>query len=148
MNSFISRIKKIEEAGKTNILFVERSIYTDRHCFAKLCYEGGKMTKLEYDIYCKWNDWLSQGFNVKPDAYIYLKCHPNINSERIKERSRDGEENIPLEYLQALHDKHEEWMEKESRSIPVLTIDAMDNFKDEQVMDKIIENVKAFIKSL
>ena len=67
MNSFISRVKKVQDDyfspskdDMKKILFVERSIYTDRHCFAKLCYESGKMTKLEYDVYCKWNDWLYQ----------------------------------------------------------------------------------------
>ena len=148
MNSFISRIKKIEDTGKDKLLFVERSIYTDRHCFAKLCYEDGKMTKLEYDVYCKWNDWLSNCFKVQPNAYIYLKCNPNVNSERILQRSREGEEGIPLEYLEALHRKHEEWMENESKSVPVLTIDALENFMDEQVMNKIVDNVKTFIKSL
>lgn len=150
MNSFISRIKKIEDSGRDKLLFVERSIYTDRHCFAKLCYESGKMTKLEYDIYCKWNDWLSEGFNVRPDAYIYLKCNPNVNSERILQRSRKGEEGIPIEYLEALHSKHEEWMENENKNknVPVLTIDALDNFKDEQVMNTIVEKIKSFIKYL
>ena len=60
MNSFISRAHRIQktfesikESGKEPLLLVERSIYTDRHCFAKNCYESGKMTKMEYDIYCK-----------------------------------------------------------------------------------------------
>ena len=92
MNSFISRIKKIEDvfrmshSGKGEMVFAERSIYTDRHCFSKLCYENGKMTKMEYDIYCRWSDWLADEFHMKPDAYIYLRCLPNVNSERITER--------------------------------------------------------------
>ena len=112
------------------MLLVERSIYTDRHCFAKLCYESGKMTELEYNIYCNWNDWLSDHFKVKPDAYIYLRCEPDVNVERIKERSRDEESSIPKEYLEKLHEKHEEWMNTEKTRIPVLTIDANENFKD------------------
>ena len=80
MNSFISRVKRIQDEmfindnGKEKMAFVERSIYTDRNCFAKLCHESGKMTTLEYDIYCKWNEWLSQQFNIRPDVYIYLHC--------------------------------------------------------------------------
>ena len=90
MNSFISRIKKINDAyyndlnqEPNKIIFVERSIYTDRFCFAQNCYESGKMTKLEYDVYCRWNDWLAAEFQVQPTAYIYMQCMPNVNNERI-----------------------------------------------------------------
>lgn len=152
MNSFISRVKKIQDEFNDNykdtLLFVERSIFTDRHCFAKLCYENGKMTKLEYDIYCKWNDWLSEQFKVKPDAYIYLRCEPSENVKRIKERARNSEESIPIEYLESLHEKHDEWMNFEKENVPVYIVDAMKNFKDESVMDKIVENLVNFVKNI
>ena len=152
MNSFISRVKKIQDEFNDNykdtLLFVERSIYTDRHCFAKLCYENGKMTKLDYDIYCKWNDWLSEQFKVKPDAYIYLRCEPTENVKRIKERSRNSEESIPIEYLESLHEKHDEWMNFEKENVPVYIVNAMKNFKDESVMDKIVENLVNFVKDI
>ena len=156
MNSFISRVKKVQDdyfspsyLDMKKLLFVERSIYTDRHCFAKLCYESGKMTKLEYDIYCKWNDWLSQQFNVIADVYIYLRCEPTINDDRIKERARSSEENIPLEYLEALHQKHDEWLKFEKdHGVPVYVIDATQNFKDPVVMDKIFEELYNFLKDL
>lgn len=152
MNSFISRVKKIHDEFNDNykdtLLFVERSIFTDRHCFAKLCYENGKMTKLDYDIYCKWNDWLSEQFKVKPDAYIYLRCEPSENVKRIKERARNSEESIPIEYLESLHEKHDEWMNFEKENVPVYIVDAMKNFKDESVMDKIVENLVNFVKDI
>ena len=153
MNSFISRVKAINDntnpdTNPDKIVFVERSIYTDRNCFSKLCYENGKMTKLEYDIYCNWNEWLSSEFNVKPNAYIYLQCNPNVNSERICQRSRDGENNIPLEYLEKLHQKHEEWMNYEKQNIPVFTINALDNFKDTTIMDEIFGKLLKFILGL
>ena len=152
MNSFISRVKKIQDEFNDNykdtLLFVERSIFTDRHCFAKLCYENGKMTKLDYDIYCKWNDWLSEQFKVKPDAYIYLRCEPSENVKRIKERARNSEESIPIEYLESLHEKHDEWMNFEKENVPVYIVNAMKNFKDESVMDKIVENLVNFVKDI
>ena len=159
MNSFISRAQKIQEAlndlkstesSLRPLLIVERSIYTDRHAFALNCYESGKMTKMEYDIYCKWNDWLSDKFNLRPTAYIYLKCNPNVNYERISKRSREGEENIPLEYLENIHKKHEDWMtkEKDNEGIPVLTIDVTEDFTSDNKMDVIFNRIHEFIKSL
>lgn len=155
MNSFISRVKRIQDEmfrddnGKEKMAFVERSIYTDRNCFAKLCHESGKMTSLEYDIYCKWNEWLSQQFNIRPDVYIYLHCLPEVNDKRIKERARSSEESIPIEYLEALHDKHDKWMEEEKKNgVPVYVIDANRNFKDPNEMDKIFEELMVFLKTI
>jgi deoxyadenosine/deoxycytidine kinase len=153
MNSFISRahrIQKTEETGKNKdgLFLVERSIYTDRYCFAKNCYESGKMTKMEYDIYCKWNDWLSTEFSLRPKAYIYLRCPPEVNVDRIAKRSREGECGIPLEYLKQLHDHHDSWMAKEKEKIPVFTIDATRNFKDKDVMDDIFSELSDFLNSL
>ena len=161
MNSFISRIKVIdEELNKpklcdfegqplNKIVFIERSIFTDKNCFAKLCYENGKMTQLEYDTYCKWNNWLSEQFNAKADGYIYLKCDPKENSNRIKSRSREGEEGIPISYLEQLHEKHEVWMTKEKEeNIPVLDINAMENLKNEDKMYEVYQEIVKFINTL
>jgi deoxyadenosine/deoxycytidine kinase len=159
MNSFISRSHCIEEScdairddatkeSLTPLILAERSIYTDRFCFAQNCHENGNMTKLEYDVYCRWNDWLSNKFSLRPKAYIYLRCPPEENVHRIKKRSRDGECGIPVEYLTMLHSLHDNWMRNEKVSTPVLTIDAMQNFHDEEVMGKIFEEVDEFIHSL
>jgi deoxycitidine kinase len=154
MNSFISRVKRIQDElfkddnGQEKIAFVERSIYTDKNCFAKLCHESGKMTTLEYEIYCNWNEWLSEQFNVRPDVYIYLRCLPSVNDTRIKERARSSEDNIPLEYLEALHEKHDLWLEEEQiNGVPVYVIDANRNFKDVLEMDKIFEELYNFLKT-
>lgn len=155
MNSFISRAHKIQEEyeksiqnNETPLLIVERSIYTDRYCFAKNCYESGKMTKLEYDIYCRWNDWLSQKFDLRPSGYIYLRCSPEENVIRIEKRLREGESGIPLEYLQQLHRCHDEWMGTEKKTIPVMTIDSTKNFFDTTVMNQIYDEVEDFVLSV
>jgi deoxyadenosine/deoxycytidine kinase len=157
MNSFISRahlIQEVRDAASASassaepLLLVERSIYTDRHCFARNCFESGKMTKLEYDVYCRWNDWLSEQFALRPKAYIYLRCPPEENVIRIAKRSREGECGIPLEYLKQLHQMHDGWMAQEKCTIPVLTIDATRNFLDPEVMDDIFAELDTFIHGL
>jgi len=158
MNSFISRVKSIKDElnNSTNVgidgfplkkvVFVERSIYTDKNCFARLCYENSKMTKLEYDIYCNWNNWLSTEFEISPHSYIYLHCNPNVNNERIIERNRDGESNIPIKYLEQLHEKHEIWMKEEKdKGIPIFTIDSLENFKDPIKMGEIFDKLVKFM---
>ena len=146
MNSFISRIKKIEDNKTENgLAFIERSVFTDRYCFAKNCYESGKMNKIEYDIYCRWHDWLCKSFDVAPKAFIYLKVDPEISYQRIKKRSRNGEDCIPIEYLKILHLLHEEWMDREKKKgVPVLEIDLSKEYTPE-IKKEIIRQIKLLI---
>ena len=47
------------------------------------------MNKIEYDIYCRWHDWLCGSFDVKPAAFIYLRVEPEVSYERIKKMLSD-----------------------------------------------------------
>lgn len=145
MNSFISRAHRITENYTSNICLAERSVFTDKNCFASNCYETGKMNKIEWDIYTRWHAWLVQKFNLNADAYIYLRTEPEICLERIKKRSRTGESNIPLEYLQLLHNKHESWMKQEN--VPVLTIDTNKDFNNSTEMDNMVKMISDFIEN-
>jgi len=149
MNTFISRVKKIQDSN-SDINIVERSVYTDRNCFATNCFNSGKMTSIEYDIYCRWHDWLCAKFPVKPNGFIYLKTAPEISHQRIKKRDRRGEDTIPLEYLQTLHKLHEKWMDDEKcNNIPVLVLDiTKDIYKNETEQKEILAQVQSFISKL
>ena len=146
MNSFISRTHKVSN-DNSPIKFIERSVYTDKYCFATNCYNMGNMNKIEYDIYCKWHDWLCDNFKVKPSGFIYLKTEPTVSFDRIKKRSRTGESDIPLDYLELLHTNHEEWMKQETQNgIPVLYIDVTENFyNNEEKLKEILDSIDSFI---
>ena len=146
MNSFISRTHKVSNS-QSKIKFIERSVFTDKYCFATNCYKSGNMDKIEYDIYCKWHDWLCSNFDVKPSGFIYLRTDPKTSLERIKKRSRTGESDIPLNYLQLLHENHEAWMtDEQSNKIPVLYIDVSEDFyNDETKIEKIIASISVFL---
>jgi len=150
MNSFISRIQKIRAEKNNKIKFIERSVYTDKYCFANNCYENGKMTKIEFDIYNRWHNWLCDMFKIQPTAFIYLKTKPEISLERIKKRSRKGESDIPIEYLTKLHELHNNWMDTYIKTnIPVLILDvSVDFYNNESEKEKIINKLTDFIKTL
>jgi len=153
MNSFISRVKKVEDISREypdNINIVERSVFTDRQCFAKNCFETGKLNEIEYEIYCRWHDWLCTEFQVKPMGFIYLKTSPEVSHERILKRSRVGEEGIPLDYLKLLHNLHEEWLLNPiNNTSPVLVLDITDNFYECAIKKQaILDKIKTFIINL
>ena len=54
---------------------------------------------------------------------LYLRSTPEVSAERIKERSRKREDEIPIEYLRELHRLHDEWL-LDNKDIPILILDA------------------------
>ena len=140
--AFMTRVKDLIKPCDTKYKFIERSIYTDRNCFALNCYETGKINKMEWEIYTDWFNWLSNSFDVKPDGYIYLRVKPDICLERINKRNRQEESGIPIEYLDNIHIKHDNWLLNDKK-IPVLVLDWNCSF-DNNIKDVI----ESFIKKL
>lgn len=56
---------------------------------------------------------------------MYLRTDPEIAYQRIMQRGRFEEDSIKLEYLQSVHNLHEDWLinKKHHLPCPVLTID-------------------------
>ena len=139
--AFRTRIKNLKNCGPNTI--VERSIFTDKNVFAKTCHECNNMTEIEWSDYNSWFNWLADEFAVKPKGYIYLRAKPEVSYERIKKRSRSGEETIPFEYLNELNKKHDDWLMDEPN---VLVLDVNDDFeKNDKLLLEMIEIVTKFI---
>ena len=139
--AFRTRVQNIENS-KVNTV-IERSIFTDRNVFAKTCYENGMMNEIEWNDYTSWFDWLATSFNINPKGYIYLRTSPDISYDRIKKRSRSGEETIPFDYLNELHNKHENWLLDEPN---VLILDVNEDFENNSgKLNDMIEKVLKFI---
>ena len=121
MMAYISRLTTLKDAMTQHpdaIIIIERSIYTDKHIFAKMLYHDKKISTIEYMIYNKWHGHFLK--EVPLSGIIYLKCDPSIANDRVKRRARAGE-TIPLDYLEKCHDYHQQWIE--NTSIPTHTID-------------------------
>jgi len=137
MNALKTRIEKNNrEKKKIKVNIVERSIISDHYIFAKKLKDEGKMNLIEWQVYEGWYKWLSEAFNVLPDAMIYLRCSPEIAYERVKKRNRSEEASITLEYLKSLHQYHEELL-IENPNINVKIIDVNEDFEEDD--ERIIE---------
>ena len=137
--AFVTRVleqeKQLKEA-KTNVQVLERSVFCDRYCFAKNCFEMGVMLPLEWQLYCDWFGWLVDNYTTKPTGFIYLQTEPGVCYDRLKKRNRKEESSVPLDYLKRLHEKHEEWLVHGKdvsdylRDVPVLTLPCNADFEN------------------
>jgi deoxyadenosine/deoxycytidine kinase len=111
--AYLTRMMKIQDAIKTdnNIIFLDRSLDTDKNIFEKMLYDDGLITPIEHDMYNMWcnfyNNYVNKEIKLK---YIYLRCSPETAYNRIQKRGRIEEKNITLEYLNKLHKYHESWL--------------------------------------
>lgn len=111
---------------KNNVFITERCIETDFNVFAKMLHEDKSLNKLEWDVYRQWYRYLAPECAVS--GIVYIVCSPEKCKERINRRSRTGEDSIPIEYLNQLHEYHEDWIN--NTSIPVLRFNSEEDLND------------------
>src|SRR3954471_16279605 len=77
-------------------------------------------------------------FMCKPSVIVFLDVTPEASAERIAMRSRDVESSIKLDYLKALYDGYQEFVESISKVIPVIRID-YERFATAEEMASVIQ---------
>jgi thymidylate kinase len=110
--AYASRLSMIRNTIKNStdidIIICERSLAADKHIFAKMLYDDGKIDDINYQIYNRFYNMFEDEFKL--DGIVYIDADAEICSERINKRSRKGESNISLEYLQKCKSYHHEWL--------------------------------------
>src|SRR3990167_2260813 len=136
--AFVTRVlehEKFSRKTEKEFMVLERSVYSDRYCFAKNCFEMGTMSALEWHLYKDWFAWLVEQYTPKPHGFIYLKTDAEVCFNRLVKRNRLEESEIPLEYLKMLNNKHNDWLiEKRDvsdylKDVPVLTLECNKDFE-------------------
>ena len=155
MMAYVSRIKvlrdTLKEKNKTEnkncIIITERSLYTDKMVFAKMLYDNGKIEAVNYQIYLNWFDTFSGEFPVH--KVIYVKADPEKCYQRIAKRSREGEENIPLEYLTSCSLYHDNMLDKITDTCVCneqLILDGnVDIYENKTQVDQWIQEIEQYI---
>ena len=117
----------------------ERSPLSCQKVFGELLFEDNKMNELEWNLTNEFN--YDYGWN--PDYVVYLKCDPDICYQRIKQRNRNNEQLIDINYLQRIHQKYEK-LYTDCKSFKVITIDASNSIETvyEDVMDLVIRKIR------
>lgn len=117
--ALITRFQNIEQRineakansckGKT-VFLTERCLDTDYHVFTKMLREEGSIDKLELELYERLLNQL-KATATPLSGIIHVETKPLICGERIKKRSRTGEDNIPMDYLESLHKHQCHWVD-------------------------------------
>ncbi len=153
--AFVSRVMNQQAHARINpyaIQVLERSVFSDRYCFAYNCYELGYMNALEWKLYKEWFSWLVDTYMSRPDGFIYLRTKPAICYERLQKRNRHEEATVSLDYIARIHDKHEKWLiEKEGvplvlKEVPVLVLNCDPEFESNRAeQERHVQEVGAFV---
>lgn len=127
----------------------DRTIYEDT-LFARMHHIDGMMDDRDYETYTSLFQDM-QNFLKYPDAIVYLRVAPEIAAQRIRERSRSMEREIPLSYLEGLNDQYEAFAKEMERYTVVVPVDWTDYQPTETVAQMILDAVGkdvGFVKSL
>uniref|UniRef100_A0A5K3FNJ7 DNK domain-containing protein n=2 Tax=Mesocestoides corti TaxID=53468 RepID=A0A5K3FNJ7_MESCO len=122
----VTLLNQLAQPRKSPIRLIERSIHSNRFCFIEAIKKSGLISDGDFQVLDECYEWSRHLPVMKLDLIVYLQSTPEICAERIRKRSRKGEESISMGYLQELHDLHEDWLlgEKSTRlPAPVLVFD-------------------------
>lgn len=130
---------------RTNSAIQDRTIYEDAAIFARNLFEQGQMEERDYQNYLELYRVMS-GFLNPPDLIIYLRKSLPKLKERIAQRGRDYEKNIPDEYLSSLNRYYDDWMDSYDVGKKLIVesdhLDFIDRPEDfDQLCQQIVDNL-------
>jgi deoxyadenosine/deoxycytidine kinase len=148
--AYISRLKIMKEefAKNPNAIFItERSLFTDKFVFAKMLFDSGNIELVNYKIYLEWFNTFADEFPVS--KVIYVNTDPEICHQRIEKRSRTGESNIPIEYLQNCHKYHNNMLDVNSDDCvckeQLVLNGNIDIYENKEQLNEWIDKINNFI---
>ena len=132
----VENIIMFEKFGNTSDVFIlERSPFSDR-LFMDVLYDDGFVDDLELKDYKEWWSLWNRVMPYHPSVFIYLKPDLEVCMTRLKERNRNGEGGVSIEYQRKLQEKHDACFGKEfveispGYYIPAITIKTNANYRD------------------
>lgn len=117
----------------------ERSPLSNRHVFAQVQYEQGRMDNMELQLFNE----LYKELSWFPDVVIYIRTDPETSYTRMQKRGRKCEDHVPIEYLETIHNKYEEVMKGLNNDNCALHMHVVDGNKS---ADDVYEEVKELVK--
>lgn len=116
------RFKDLLEISRSDESVVQdRSIYEGVYVFTENNYAMGNLDERDYETYMELFEDMTDAVQF-PDLMIYLRASVSHLVSNIEKRGREYEQKMPLDYLENLNKRYEEFI-KEKYKGRVLTID-------------------------
>ncbi|TKD65783.1 deoxynucleoside kinase [Pseudalkalibacillus hwajinpoensis] len=122
----------------------DRSIYEDTGIFAKMHYEKGTMSSVDYETYTNlFQSMVMTPFFPHPDLMIYLEGSFDDVVDRIKERGRPMEQQTPTEYWEEMYQRYTNWIDS-FNACPILrlNINEYDLVNDPSSVELILKRIE------
>ncbi len=121
----------------------DRSIYEDTGIFAKMHYDKGTMTNIDYETYTSlFEAMVMTPFFPHPDVLIYIEGSLQDIIDRIQSRGRPMEQQTPIAYWEEMHSRYENWINNFT-TCPVLkvNINDYDLIQNPESVDPILKKI-------
>jgi deoxyadenosine/deoxycytidine kinase len=118
------------------LVIYERSPLSTRFVFGQLLYNDGCFTENEWELYKS----VCESYAWTPDAIVYVRVDPETALSRIRERDRDGEGGIDMDYIRKINFQYNIMM-KYDESQRVFEVDG--NRDSEQVAQDVLSIVRS-----
>lgn len=121
----------------------DRSIYEDTGIFAKMHYDKGTMTNIDYETYTSlFEAMVMTPFFPHPDVLIYIEGSLQDIIDRIQVRGRPMEQQTPTAYWKEMHGRYEHWINNFT-TCPVLKININDYdlIQNPESVDPILKKI-------
>jgi deoxyadenosine/deoxycytidine kinase len=121
----------------------DRTIYEDVEIFARSLYEKGYMTQRDYQTYRELFENMIE-YLRPPDLIIYLKSSVDTLIQRIRQRNRDFEKSISLEYLEYLNRSYDRWIREAQEKFKIITLNAdeVDILKERDKFEQLVKKIR------
>jgi len=146
LHSRFNQVRTIRETDQD--IIQDRTIYEDAHIFARNLYEGGHLTKRDFENYFSLFHSMTSLISP-PDLLIYLQASIPTLIDQIGKRGREYEAKINIKYLESLNNHYEQWIENYTEgNLLVVNVNDIDFVNHPEDLGGIIQRIDAQLHGL
>ncbi len=109
-HAIATKVKQLKEADFV-LNIIERSLASQRDIFIPLLSSSGYLTQLQKDILDYSISIHSKDSINVPDLIVFLDVEPDVALERIRQRDREAERGVTLQYLKEIRHRYSDWLD-------------------------------------
>lgn len=116
----------LEFSNSENMIIQDRTLHEGVFVFTANNYSQGNMNDRDFETYMELYEIMMDKVKL-PDLMIYLKASVPHLVENIQKRGRVCEQKIPIEYLQGLNDRYDDFIRNKYKGkVLVIDVDQLD----------------------